>query len=113
MMMKKQPAGRQRNKKLKREAAFCDIAALVQTPCCKILESISDGVFTIDAEKRIISFNRAAEAIMGFKAEEAVGEYCFDRRKPKKSALSCSNIRPAAPRPPGPWESAAPPSGAK
>jgi PAS domain S-box-containing protein len=76
--MKKQPVGRQRNEKLKREAAFCDIAALVQTPCCKILESISDGVFTIDAEKRIISFNRAAEVITGFKTEEAVGQYCFD-----------------------------------
>lgn len=43
--------------------AFCDITSVVPTPCCTILESISDGVFTIDAHKRITSFNRAAETI--------------------------------------------------
>lgn len=57
---------------------FCGITSLVQSPCCKILESISDGVFTIDADKRLNSFNRAAEAITGFKTEEAIGQYCFD-----------------------------------
>ncbi len=62
----------------KSKKLFCDISALVRSPCCKILESISDGVFTIDADKRIISFNPAAEAITGFKTEEAVGQYCFD-----------------------------------
>ncbi len=60
------------------ETAFCQISSLVQTPCCKILESISDGVFTIDAQKRILSFNRAAETITGFTAGEAIGQYCFD-----------------------------------
>ncbi|MDZ7596955.1 MAG: sigma 54-interacting transcriptional regulator [Desulfobacterales bacterium] len=34
--------------------------------------------FTIDSQKRIISFNRAAEIITGFKTEEAVGQFCFD-----------------------------------
>lgn len=58
--------------------AFCQISSLVQAPCCKILESISDGVFTIDAQKRILSFNRAAETITGFTAGEAIGQYCFD-----------------------------------
>jgi len=62
----------------KKEESFFDIATLVRSPCCKILESISDGVFTIDSRKRIISFNRAAEDITGFKKEEAVGQYCFD-----------------------------------
>lgn len=57
---------------------FCDITRLVQSPCCKILESISDGVFTINAGKRITSFNRAAEIITGFDQNEAVGQYCFD-----------------------------------
>lgn len=60
------------------EKTFCSITSLVQSPCCKILESISDGVFTIDADKRVISFNRAAETITGFKTEEAVSQYCFD-----------------------------------
>lgn len=57
---------------------FCDITSIVRSPCCTILESISDGVFTIDGEKRITSFNPAAERITGFKRQEAVGQYCFD-----------------------------------
>ncbi|MFP4285431.1 MAG: PAS domain-containing protein, partial [Desulfovermiculus sp.] len=57
---------------------FCDIASVVPTPCCTILESISDGVFTIDIQKRITSFNRAAASITGFTQQEAIGQYCFD-----------------------------------
>lgn len=43
-----------------------------------ILDSIADGVFTINAEGQITSFNRAAGEITGFKAREAIGKYCFD-----------------------------------
>ncbi len=43
-----------------------------------ILESISDGVFTVDAEWRIISFNRAAEEITGVPRAEAIGRRCSD-----------------------------------
>jgi PAS domain S-box-containing protein len=43
-----------------------------------IFESISDGVFTVDGDCRITSFNRAAEAISGFTRDEATGQYCFD-----------------------------------
>jgi len=35
-------------------------------------------VFTIDLNKRITSFNRAAETITGFTGGEAIGQYCFD-----------------------------------
>jgi PAS domain S-box-containing protein len=59
-------------------SAFCDITSVVPAPCCTILESISDGVFTIDTHKRITSFNRAAESITGFTQKEAIGQYCFD-----------------------------------
>jgi PAS domain S-box-containing protein len=41
-----------------------------------ILDSIADGVFTVDHEGRITSFNKAAERITGFSKEEAVGQYC-------------------------------------
>jgi PAS domain S-box-containing protein len=61
-----------------KNSVFCDITSVVRSPCCKILESISDGVFTIDSAKRITSFNRSAETITGFKQQEAVGQYCFD-----------------------------------
>ena len=43
-----------------------------------IFQSISDGVFTVDRNCIITSFNRAAEAITGFEAEQAVGKHCFD-----------------------------------
>jgi len=43
-----------------------------------IFESISDGVFTVDENCRITSFNKAAEKISGFNRDEAVGQYCFD-----------------------------------
>ena len=44
----------------------------------KILDSIADGVFTVDVQMRITSFNRAAERITGVSASEAIGQYCFE-----------------------------------
>jgi PAS domain S-box-containing protein len=43
-----------------------------------IFNSISDGVFTVDRDCIITSFNRAAEAITGFNSRDAVGKHCFD-----------------------------------
>ncbi|HPC84118.1 MAG TPA: sigma 54-interacting transcriptional regulator [Thermoanaerobaculaceae bacterium] len=43
-----------------------------------ILESISDGVFTVDLEWRITSFNRAAEEITGIPRREAIGRPCSE-----------------------------------
>ncbi|MBN1162967.1 MAG: sigma 54-interacting transcriptional regulator [Candidatus Krumholzibacteriota bacterium] len=43
-----------------------------------ILDSISNGVFTIDHDWFITSFNRAAEEITGIGREEAVGKHCWD-----------------------------------
>ena len=43
-----------------------------------ILDSIADGVFTIDLEKNVTLFNRAAEQMTGISAEQAVGQKCFD-----------------------------------
>ena len=37
-----------------------------------ILDSIADGVFTVDADFKITSFNHAAETITGIDREEAV-----------------------------------------
>jgi PAS domain S-box-containing protein len=48
------------------------------TPTEAILESISDGVFTVDRDWRITSFNRAAEHITGIPRREAVGQVCSD-----------------------------------
>lgn len=43
-----------------------------------ILESIEDGVFTVNQEWRIMSFNRAAEKITGFTRKQAIGQRCSD-----------------------------------
>jgi len=43
-----------------------------------ILDSVADGVFTINLEREITSFNRAAEHITGVRREQAVGQKCFD-----------------------------------
>jgi PAS domain S-box-containing protein len=43
-----------------------------------IFNSISDGVFTVDQDCVITSFNQAAEDITGFRSSEAVGKHCFD-----------------------------------
>ena len=43
-----------------------------------ILSSIADGVFTVDQEWRITSFNRAAERITGVPASEAIGKRCSE-----------------------------------
>jgi len=41
-----------------------------------ILDSIADGVFTVDHDWRITSFNRAAEEITGVPRKDAVGQFC-------------------------------------
>ncbi len=43
-----------------------------------ILDSITDGVFTVDTNWNITSFNRAAEKITGVSREQAIGHKCFD-----------------------------------
>ena len=41
-----------------------------------ILDSISEGVFTVDSEWRITSFNRAAEKITGISRVDAINQLC-------------------------------------
>jgi PAS domain S-box-containing protein len=43
-----------------------------------ILDSITDGVFTVDRDWKITSFNRAAETITGVPRREALGRRCSE-----------------------------------
>lgn len=43
-----------------------------------ILDSIADGVFTVDMEMCITSFNHAAEEITRISRTDAIGQQCFD-----------------------------------
>lgn len=54
-----------------------------------ILESISDGVFTIDENWKITSFNRAAEHITGVSRKTAIGQNCFEVFKSNMCETSC------------------------
>jgi PAS domain S-box-containing protein len=42
-----------------------------------ILENISDGVFTVDHNLKITSFNKSAENITGIPREKAIGNFCY------------------------------------
>ena len=43
-----------------------------------ILDSINEGVFTVDLDWRITGFNRAAEKITHVSRKEAIGRQCCD-----------------------------------
>ncbi len=43
-----------------------------------ILSSVADGVFTVDSDRRITSFNPAAEKITGIPSSKAIGKHCQD-----------------------------------
>src|ERR1035437_3711679 len=58
--------------------------------CDPILDSIADGVFTVDVAWRITSFNRAAEQITGVARAEAVGQRCCDVFRASICEASCS-----------------------
>ena len=47
-------------------------------PCERILDSIADGVFTVDRDWNITSFNRAAEQITRISQEDAIGQKCWE-----------------------------------
>lgn len=43
-----------------------------------ILDSISDGVYVTSEDRRIVYWNKGAERITGFTAEQVVGSHCHD-----------------------------------
>ncbi len=59
-------------------------------PTEAILESISEGVFTVDPEWRITSFNRAAEQITGVPRGEALGRRCSEVFRSSMCGSECA-----------------------
>ncbi|MBU3915488.1 sigma 54-interacting transcriptional regulator [bacterium] len=55
-----------------------------------ILESISDGVFTVDQDWNIMTFNRAAEDITGVTRAEAIGRHCWEVFRSSKCEKDCA-----------------------
>ncbi|WP_027182339.1 sigma-54 interaction domain-containing protein [Oleidesulfovibrio alaskensis] len=54
------------------------MTAPLTIPCETIMQSIADGVFTVDLQWNITFFNSAAESITGIRAQEAVGRKCWE-----------------------------------
>ena len=52
------------------DIAAVDIAAIV--------DSLNDGIYVCDPDRRIIYWSKSAERITGWSAEEVVGRHCFD-----------------------------------
>lgn len=44
----------------------------------KVIDDLYDGVYFVDRQRRITYWNRGAEQITGFKAEEVIGTSCAD-----------------------------------
>ena len=59
-----------------------------------ILNSVNEGVFTVDENMVITYFNKAAEKITGISQEKAIGQFCFEVMRAniceKNCALKCS-----------------------
>ena len=55
-----------------------------------ILDSITEGVFTVDEQWRITSFNRAAEKITGIPRDRALGKPCKDIFRANICETECS-----------------------
>ena len=55
-----------------------------------ILDSISDGVFTIDHEWHIMSFNRAGKKITGISSDEAIGKHCWEIFRSNMCEMNCA-----------------------
>lgn len=55
-----------------------------------ILESISDGVFTVDMDWCVTSFNRAAEEITGVSRKEAIGRRCSEVFRSSMCGAACA-----------------------
>ena len=62
----------------------------VQTLDEVILESISDGVFSVDEKWRVSFFNRAAEEITGIPREEALGRLCSEVFRSSMCEADCA-----------------------
>ena len=55
-----------------------------------VLESISDGVFSVDHDWKIISFNHAAEEITGVQRKEAMGKHCWEVFRSNMCETDCA-----------------------
>jgi len=61
-----------------------------------VLDSVADGVFTVDPELRITYWNRAAEEITGYSAGDAIGRPCHEIFRASLCGAECPMRRAIA-----------------
>ena len=54
-----------------------------------ILDSLGEGLFTVDQDFRVISINRAAEEILGLHKSDVIGDFCKNIFKTKRCFADC------------------------
>lgn len=57
--------------------------------CNFILEHLAQGVFTVDKNRRITFFNKAAEDITGYRRSEVLGRHCYEIFKTRSCREYC------------------------
>lgn len=62
---------------MKREAIYTELQQ-ADSVLSTVLDSIFDGVYIVDRERRIIFWNRAAEEMTGYLKQEVMGRCCHD-----------------------------------
>ncbi len=55
----------------------------------QVIDAIGDGVFTVDAERRIQSFSRRMQEITGLRSEDAVGSTCMEVLRGTRCESDC------------------------
>jgi diguanylate cyclase (GGDEF)-like protein/PAS domain S-box-containing protein len=65
----------------------------------RLLDNLYDGVYFVDCDRRITYWNKGAERITGYSAEEVVGHHCFDNilmHTDQEGGSLCQGICPLA-----------------
>lgn len=75
------------------------LKSMLDINCKDILDNLPSGIYCTDINRKIIYWNKAAEKITGFRAEDVVGSYCFDnilRHIDKEGRSLCKSLCPLA-----------------
>ncbi len=84
------------NKKKQGESILADFS-VADSVLATVLNSIFDGIYVVDRERKIIFWNRGAEEITGYSAEEVMGKRCSDdilNHIDENGVLLCRNSCP-------------------
>jgi PAS domain S-box-containing protein len=58
-----------------------------------ILDSLAEGIYTVNKDFKIISFNRAAEKITGYERDEVLGKFCKNIMSSERCMRDCPIAR--------------------